>query len=284
MFQETLKELFPSWKAVGRHREVILFAVGLMKHPGPLVQHMYEIQIGDYLNTMRACDGPEIDADLFNLLHAESRVRLVHDPLNNKYINHYDHGSWGGDNKTTTIYCPSRIYHFKWMQKDVVLDEHKEQNAQIHESAMYIYEPREMVTKSLLSTCRMISEHQAVTDLQMKHVDCDGKTEAEAPILSRNIQSLYIRRCKLHFTFIRNIVQQLHNCVKLMRLRLENMNLRALEQDLDELLDNLVSNHEEGSSQNKLRITMFETELSKEFVVKWNSRCERITSIECIIR
>ena len=84
LFQETLKELFPSWEAVERCKEVIIFTAGLMKDPRPLVQHVYEMQIEH---------GPlSIDADLFKSLHDESTVRLPHDPFHNKYINYYHHG------------------------------------------------------------------------------------------------------------------------------------------------------------------------------------------------
>ena len=92
MFQETLKELFPSWEAVRtRYREVVLFVAGLMKDSRPLVQFVYEMQVEDYLNEMRSGGRPSIDADLFKSLHAESSARLVDHPLHNKYINYYDH-------------------------------------------------------------------------------------------------------------------------------------------------------------------------------------------------
>ena len=75
LFQETLKELFPSWEAVQRYREVVIFVVGLMKDSRPLVQHVYEMQVEDCLNKLRTKVGvipPSIDTDLFRSLHAES--------------------------------------------------------------------------------------------------------------------------------------------------------------------------------------------------------------------
>ena len=287
MFQETLKELFPSLKAVQRYREVVLFVAGLMKDSRPLVQYVYEMQVEYYLNEMRTDSNPSIDKNLFWSLQAESRVRLVHHPLHNKYINYYDH-SEDEDKKRpydiTAINHPCKIYHFGWMKEDVVLGEYKEQRAEIPECAMYIHRPNEMVVKSLLSTCGTISEHQTGTDLWMEDVDCGDATEAEAPILSRNIQSLYIKYCKLSASFMRNVLQQLHDCVTLMNLVLFDIDLREVEEDLDKLLDNLVSNHEKGLSQKKLRITMKRNKLPKEFVAKWNERCEGITSIDCDIR
>ena len=124
-FQETLKELFPSWKAVQRYREVVLFVVGLMKDSRPLVQYVYEMQVEDYLNEMRTDSNPSIDADLFMVLQAESSVRLVDHPLHNKYINYYDH--LRGDLDTTPVYFPSRLYQFSQMRHEVVLEKHEEQ-------------------------------------------------------------------------------------------------------------------------------------------------------------
>ena len=87
VFQETLKELFPSWEVVKRCREVIIFVAGLMKDPRPLVQHVYEMQVDFYLNELRISGYLSIDTDLLKALHAESTVRLVDHPLHNKYIN-----------------------------------------------------------------------------------------------------------------------------------------------------------------------------------------------------
>ena len=283
MLQETLKELFPSWEAVQRYREVVLFVAGLMKNSRPLVQHVYEMYVEYYLNVMRTGGFPSIDADLLKSLHTESSFRLVHHPLHNKYINYYNH--WMDEQNRpydiTAINHPCKIYHFWWMKKDIVLGEYKEQGAEIPECTMYINMPNETVTKSLLSKCRKISEYQPVTDLWIQGVRCDDATEVEAPILSRNIQSLLIGLCKLSSSFMRNILQQLHNCITLTYLELDHVDLSEIEEDLDKLLDNLVSNHEKGLSQEKLRIR---TELSEEFAAKWNERCKRITSIDCDIR
>ena len=275
--------MFPSWEAVERYREVIIFVAGLMKDSRPLVQYIYEMQVEDYLNKLRTDRYlPSIDDDLFKWLQAESSVRLFDDPLHNKYINYYEH-YLSDDPETTAIDHPCKIYHFKYMQEDVVLGEYEEQGAEITECAMHIYDPDGIVTKSLLSKCRTISKHQEVTDLWMWNVRCDDATEAETPILSRNIRSLYIYYCKLPLSFMRNILQQLHNCVTLTNLELHGMDLSKVEEDLDKLLHNLVSNHEKGLSQEKLRILMCNITLSEEFVAKWNKRCEGITSIDCRI-
>ena len=288
VFQETLKELFPCWEAVQRYREVVLFVAGSMKDSRPLVHFLYEMQVEDYLNDMRTGAGgydPLIEADLFRSLHNESTVRLFDDPLHNKYFNYYCHDVYERMKRAsdTIVYFPSTIYHFMNMKEDIVLGEYKEQRAEIPECAMYIFAPNERVTRSLLSKCRMISEHQAVTDLWMWGVHCHDATEAEAPILSKDSQSLFIDSCKFSSSFLRNILQQLHNCVTLTNLELYDVDLSEVEEDLDQLLDNLVSNHEKGLSQEKLRITIYKHELSTMFVAKWKERCVGITSINCRI-
>ena len=79
---------------------------------------------------------------------------------------------------------------------------------------------------------------------------------------------------------MRNVLQQLHNCITLTNLELIGVALREVEEDLDQLLDNLVSNHEKGLSQDELRIWIEGHRLSEEFAAKWNERCEGITSID----
>ena len=217
-----------------RYREVVIFVAGLMKNSRPLVQHVYEMYVEYYLNVMRTGVHPSIDADLLKRLHAESSFRLVHHPLHNKYINYYDHYE-DEDKKRpsdiTAINHPCKIYHFRHMKEDVVLGEYKEQRTELLECAMYIFHPNEMVTKSLLSTYRTISEHQPITDLWLGNVRCRDATEAEAPILSRNIQSPYVGVCMLPSSFMRNILQQLHNCVTLTYLNLQYVDLREVEKD-----------------------------------------------------
>ena len=269
LLQEMLKELFPSWEAVStRYREVVLFAAGLMKDSRPLVQFVYEMQVEYYLYVMRIGFPPDIDVGLFKWLHVEASVQLVDDPLHNKYINCYS------VRDTTPIDYPSTIYQFVFMSEDVVLGEYKAQSAEKPECAMFIHRPEERVTKNLVCKCRTISEHQAVTDFHIYRVHCDDATEAEALILSRNIQSLNISDCKLSSSFMRNLLHQLHDCVILTNLSLSDMDLRKVKKDLNKLLDNLVSSHVEGLTQKELKIAIVQTKLSKKLLAKWNKRCQ----------
>ena len=281
-----LKELFPFWEAVQRYKEVVVFVVGLMKDPEPLVQFVYEMQVEDYLNNITTGNRPSIDADLLKSLDKESTVRLFDHPLHNKYINYYNHDEddWEKRPRDRNSLYPSRLYHFVCVRDNVSLSKCKEQRTEIPECAIYIYRPEKLVVKPLLSMCRMISKHQEVTDFQMWNVRSEDVTKAEAPLLSRKIQSLYIGSCNLALSFMRNVLHQLHYSITLRHLQLQNTRLREAEEDLNKLLDNLVFNHVVGLSNKELRMMTFGNGFTEQFVAKWNERCEGITSIDCYIR
>ena len=249
-----------------RYREVIIFVAGLMKDSRPLVKFVYEMQVEDHLNKMRTGGLTLIDADLLKWLQAESSVRLVDDLLHNKYINYYRQDECGDPTDTTPVYCPSRLYHFEWMRHEVVLENHLTQGEEIPPYTMKISFPDEAVSDSLLSICSEIAKRQTMTDLWMCNVNCGDATES--PILSRNIQSLGVLSCHLSRTFMKNVLQQLHNCDTLTHLVLIFVDLSEVEEDLDELFDNLVCIHEKGLSQKNLWIMMERNGLSKAFEAK----------------
>ena len=269
--------MLPSWKAVQRYREVVLFVAGLMKDSRPFVQYVYEMQVEDYLDRMRTSDRPSIDDDLFESLQAESLVRLVDHPLRNKYINYYDH--LRGDLDTTPVYFPSQVYHFWEMRRGVVLEKHLTE--EIPPCAMYIIDPDEAV----LSICSQIFTHQPVTDLRMWFVTCNS-LEAPRLIKPRTVDLFW---CELPGDFMQILLRRLIEChcgETLQELELRFMDLRPFESLLDELLEDLVAHHEAGLAQRKLRLWLRgdkydPTNLSEEFVEKWWNRCEKVDSIDC---
>ena len=290
MLQETLKELFPSWEAVQRYREVIIFVAGLMKDSRPLVHHVYEMQVEGYLNWMRTSgDGLAIDADLFRSLQAESIVRLVDHPLHNKYINYYNHDEDDGDPDTTPVYFPSQVYHFFDMRHEVVLENHLIQEEEIPPCVMYIHEPDKAVENSLLSICSQIWKHQGVTDLEMWWVTCNS---LEAPRLIKP-GTVVLFLCSFPYVFIKILLRQLIEChcgETLQKLGLWFINLSTFESLLDELLEDLAAHHESGLAQRKLELKLEgnnfynqPTNLSSRFVEKWRNRCEKVDSIDCEI-
>ena len=209
LFQETLKELFPSCEAVERYREMVLFVAGLMKDSRPLVQFVYEMYVEECLYRFRTGVGflGLIDTDLFKLLNTESTVQVVDHPLHNKYINYYRHDEYG-DPDATPVYFPSRLYYFYDMIREVVLENHQTQEEEIPPCAMYIWAPDEVVRDSLLSICSEIFTHQPVTDLEMGVVVCNS---LEAPRLM-NPGRVVLSWCKLSDVFLEKILRQLIEC------------------------------------------------------------------------
>ena len=161
-----------------------------MKDPRPLVQRVYEMQV-EHGGLIDICSSRFRLNPQFDWLMIRCTTNTSTTTTTSRMRGRRDTPD------TTLVYFPSRLYNFHWIQEDVALGEHKEHGAEIPECAMFIIWPDKMVTKSLLSKCRTISEHQAVIDFQMKHVHCGDATEAEAPILSRNNRSLHIYSCNL---------------------------------------------------------------------------------------
>ena len=279
--------MFPSWEAVWRrYREVVIFTVGLMKDPRPLVDHIYEMMVEFNLNKMRTEGGlgrPSIDADLFKSLYTEATALLPDDPLHNNNINYYDYDDDAMKERpfdTTPIYYPSALYYFENISEDFKLDKRTEHGAEIPECAMYISRPDDTITMSLLSKCRIISQHQPVRDFKMFGVRGLDLTEAEAPVMSRETRSVNLTHCTLPPSFIRSILRQLFcssDSLSLMDLSFNEMDLRDGEDELDKLLEHLISHHESGLAQRKLWLKVW---LSEKFIKKWRKRCEGITSIE----
>ena len=272
--------MFPSWEAVKRYREVILFTTGLMKDSRPIVQYVYEMQVEDYLNEMRkGAEFPSIDDDLFKSLHSESTVPLFDHPLHNKYINYYGHRY---DPDTTPVYFPSRLYHFEEMRHGVVLENHPTDSTEIVPCTVDIRYHDEAVRDTLLSSCSEIFMHQVVANLSMKFVSCKGSILA-APRMS-NPQSVILDHCVLPDQFLMKILRQLFGRGHTLQcLTLYDMCLKPHEALLDELLVDLVAHHEAGLAQRRLMLQLGDNNLSKEFVKKWRNRCEKVESIDCMI-
>ena len=165
---------------------------------------------------------------------------------------------------------------------------HTKQEREMPEFAIVIYKPNKAAVNSLLSTCYQISQYQAVTDFcvwEIKYENGDFAA-AEAPVMSRKSQSLTLYDCILPATFVRNILRQLFHCSNALRsIVLEDIDLREVEDDLDELLEHIVSYHKKGLAQQTLRLRLgggifTSSNLSEEFVKKWERQCRNVSSIK----
>ena len=226
LVQATLTELFPSWKAVKKYREVIIFTVGLVKDPRPLVDYIYEIQIEECLEDLRVNrDGIIVATDLFRALYAESTVPLPDHPLQNRHLSFFDH--WNRFNSdTTVINTPSKLYRFKGLEKPIVCEiEHMEHKIEIPDCAIVIHSPMPVVTNNVLSNSRNISQHYPLTHLFMFGVACDNFAEPDVFNLSENAQSIRLWRCKLPCQILSHLLQQMPHCKQLRTLYLEEITL-----------------------------------------------------------
>ena len=291
-----LKEWFPSWAAVLRYREVVLFAVGLMKDPRPLVDHVYQMQVEAKLNGMRRIGGFEnirFSSELFRSLYVESPDELLDHPLHNKHINYYDHeedDEMRGTRDTTPVFIPSSYYEFSNVKEDV--QHNKLDSADQVEWGLSICNPMDQdVTQTLLKICEKICSQWPVTDVEMLGVKITKfPVTVEAPIMSAHARSLTVYFCTLPVGFLKNILHQLiksqSRCVTLQSLKLVETDLSEVEGELDKLMEKLVCHHEKSAAQRKLKLNIYIggwNNLSAEFVQKWMARCGGITTIECSI-
>ena len=281
-------ELFPS-PHVKRHREVIIFSTGLMKDPRPLINYLYEMQVEEYLSKMRSSGRPSIDADLFQSLHDESTVKLPDHPLHNQFINFYNHREDDREKRPrdTTLYFPSRVYHFRDIKEVVVLENHLSMAAKTPNCTMSTRWPREAI-RDLLLSCSEIFKQQPVTALYMFGVTCHDSSLTALRMI--NPQVLHLWECNLPPNYVESLIQQLKGSGdSLQKLELLAMDLSPYESLLDELLENLVAHHETHKGQRKLVLLLIgnkfiqPTNLSEGFKVKWRERCRGVESIHCVI-
>ena len=215
-----------------KHREVVLFACGLMSDPTPLVDHVYQKWINAYLEGIPKGEYDrydeygeyryEYDTDLLEALYAESNVQLPGSALHNNNINYYK------DRKissyTQHVYTPSKMYVFLYMTANVFCKFYKsEQEANIPECTMMIRSPNEAVSDSLLVACKQISKYQPIVDMRM--FDVSWKYH---PDLSENAHSLVLQSSKLPLQPLNHLIHKLSQCNKIRKIDLRYTNLENL--------------------------------------------------------
>ena len=297
-----MKELFPSWFHIKRYEEVVAFTCGQMEDPRPLVDHVYQIWIQRELKWMRSSywfeegrkqlrdEGTDVeDPSLFQALYVESAVPLPEHPYQNIFHNYYNHKQDDDKERPRNdlpVYVPSRLYEFRNIRADVRCDPESVKQWEVKEvptCSLVIVQPDAQVTDTLLSTCHLITQFQAVTDLWIQKVKCEDLS-AEAPVISRNALSVNLAECDLPVAFLRSILQQLVDCLSLQILRLSVINLKEVQKDLDKLLESLVSHHKtevsptdeyntEASTsphQRELMLVLVKTNVTERFKKKWS--------------
>ena len=238
------------------HGEVLAMVVGLMKDPRPVVEYIFELYKimqtkGRRTNTIDAdqtkrlqVQGKNVDDTLFYIsLYIESSLELSGSWKHNQHWNMYNHHSRETPRDTTPIFVPSKMYIFYGIREELVCDvKHEEiEDAEIPECVVCMVGTDQTMTKHLMSICHRISRDQEVTDLWLQRIKCTQLTAADAPILSRNLQSLIFDGCVLPSNFMRSILHQLVGCERLKMLQFWNTDLREVEQVLIEVLKDIPS-------------------------------------------
>ena len=218
------------------------------------------------------------DLSVLHSLYAESKVPLPGHPLHNQHINCYKHRRDQSHRDVTAICTPSKLYEFHFLTETIkyAISSDEFEN-ELPECGMKIYWPNPTTAKDLFSVCRRISEHQPVTDLQIMGLNCDNFTNVEVPVMSKNTRSLLLIQCDLPVfiasSFVSNILHQLFDCATLQMLHFAQLSLQA--EDLDKLLENIVSSH-----QRELKLWFEFNNLPREFKQKWIKRCKGNVNID----
>ena len=209
-----MESFFSSWDDIREHREVVLFACGLMSDPTPLVDHVYQKWIDNYLEEIR-CDEyneqdvykHDNDTDLLKALYAESKVQLPGSPLHNNNINYHDHTENRRDK--THVYTPSKLYVFLNMRKNLLYQlKNREQEAAIPECTLVIRSPDPALSDGLLLACQQIIKNQTIVDLHMFGVCCKHPSESDIINLSENAQSLLLQNCTLPSQLLNHLIRK----------------------------------------------------------------------------
>ena len=220
--QVTLKELFPSWRAVKRFSEVILFTVGLMKNPISLIDYVYAMYIEQCLNSWES--DTQDEEQFFKLIYMESTIPLPGQPLHNQHINCYKQQR---SHEIEPVYRPSKLYMFSLMKEGVLCNVTEElHTAEAPECTIIINEPcSSAVTESLLVTCQKLCQHQSVANLFLKGLTCEDLLETDLFRFSKNTQTIKVNSCKLTVGIMSHLMQQCYNCKYLTKLDLSGTSL-----------------------------------------------------------
>ena len=230
--QEELRKFFPCWDVIHKHREVVFFTSDLMSDPQPLLNHVgqkwYEMQ----LNEIRCCDNAEhlSELDLLRLLHWETKIQPYEKWNHNKYVHFFDDKA-AIPGIYTPVYDTSHLYAFLETKDEVICtlnEREKEGVVEVPECTIFIKRPNSLYTKSVLATCKKMSQHQSITDLWIQDVACCKLPEPCVFNMSKNAQSLTLDYCTLPSETMKHLMQQISECNTIRKKHLNLINLRNI--------------------------------------------------------
>ena len=272
--------------------DILCLLVALIADSSHVIEHVFELYMFFLTNMFRK---EEIDesrhkqmvaigkqplywvSSLFEKLYKYSQFSLPGYFFANPYFSIYT--------VPGPLYVPSRLYFFLYPQTSPKsLEIEQQENTVFPESIMIVKSPYRAVTKSLFSTISTISQLQPVTDIVMTDVSCEELAPEEQPIISEKARSIWFSECKLPMSFLKDLLRQLSGSVTLQFLRLDGVNMNAIEEDLDEFMESLLVTHPEMESEvaaylslERLKINLDNNQLSQTFKDKWLTRFRRTT-------
>ena len=275
---------FPTWFDIKKHEEVFLFTYGQLPNPVALLEHIYSMHMERLLNIWRTGnldkgdeerlidDGKDIHSlEIFNFLFREHECPLPEPETwnHNRFMNFYHHGETPD---IAPIFVPSRIHDFNFISQHLLPDirpRKQEVSSSTKECAIKIRRPHVEATNDLLATCRTISEHQYLTDLWLKEVKCQHLVKTDVPLVHPEAQSVLIDNSELPTAFLRDLLHQLSKCIKMQAIWIVDVNLKGLEEVLENLVESFKISH-----QGSVSLELNRNSLSVEFLKKLQELCE----------
>ena len=235
--QGTLKKLFPDWYTIMRYEEVIVFTVGLMKDPSPLIDYVYNMFNEFNLRYVKDANIPlheeteknlnllgktTINFDFFQCLYSESKVVLPGFPLQNKYCNWFQN-----DNKEilsrNELFFPSQHFSFRDLKEPVFFSKKKWTEGNGKPCSMLIQNPNADIADDLIEVCCKISQWQPVTHLWLEKIRCKNTETDQVIELSSKVDTLTIVDCVLPSKIVQGLLQQLSAAKTIRVLRIANV-------------------------------------------------------------
>ena len=247
----TLNNLFSSLYEVKRLEEVVLFTVGLMSDPTPLVDHVYELYSNRMTKLLRSGHvdddiedklkrmGKDInDISVLESFYKESTVELSGTAFHNKHINYYV----GHD--ATPVYLPSKLFVFEEtltkincpgihdLSEDLIQRE-------TPDSIIFSTETNDTYAEDLLNTIHRIGQLQPISDLWIHSINCEEPANTNVFKMSTKARSIHLWNCVLPSTTLDNLLEQVSTSDTLNRIVLLGTNLRHIKSFASQYLPSL---------------------------------------------
>ena len=234
-----IRNLFPSLYEVKRLEEVVLFTVGLMSDPSPLLNHVYELW-NERLSQILRGEEPDTKAkeslkrsgrdinklSLLSSLYTESAAPLPGTSLQNQHVNIH-HGVL--ESKT---YTASRLYEFNCIVKVKSPMEFRiesKDSEHTHDCMLALVKPAADVSINLLTVSRSISQKQPISDLYVDELKCDNFKEADVFNMSRDVFSVRVYNSSIPYLTLDHLCRQLSHSSTLCRIDLSETSLKEIE-------------------------------------------------------